>query len=90
MQSNGEAVVFVSGAFNVLHPGHLQLLRYAKERGGRLVVGVFSQNSSERKDLFADEVRLNSLRHINLVDDVLLTEGDVVDLVKELRPDLVV
>jgi len=29
--------VFVSGHFNVLHPGHLRLLRFAKEYGDRLV-----------------------------------------------------
>ncbi len=33
-------MVFVSGCFNVLHPGHLRLLRFAKECGDRLVVAV--------------------------------------------------
>ncbi|MFM7615722.1 MAG: adenylyltransferase/cytidyltransferase family protein [Synechococcales cyanobacterium] len=34
--------VFVSGNFNVLHPGHLRLLRFAKECGDRLIVAVQS------------------------------------------------
>ena len=34
--------VFVSGNFNVLHPGHLRLFRFARELGGRLIVGVQS------------------------------------------------
>ena len=34
--------VFVSGNFNVLHPGHLRLLRFAGELGDRLIVGVQS------------------------------------------------
>ena len=34
--------VFVSGHFNVIHPGHLRLLRFAKECGNRLVVAVES------------------------------------------------
>ena len=34
--------VFVSGNFNVLHPGHLRLLRFAKEYGAHLTVGVVS------------------------------------------------
>ena len=34
--------VFVSGTFNVLHPGHLRLLKFAKDSGERLVVGVLS------------------------------------------------
>ena len=32
--------VFVSGNFNVLHPGHLRLLRFAKEYGELLIVRV--------------------------------------------------
>ena len=34
--------VFVSGCFNILHPGHLRLLRSAKEYGDRLIVAVES------------------------------------------------
>ena len=34
--------VFVSGTFNVLHPGHLRLLKFAKDSGERLIVGVLS------------------------------------------------
>ena len=34
--------VFVSGHFNVLHPGHLRLFRFAKECGDILIVGVES------------------------------------------------
>jgi len=37
--------VFVSGNFNVLHPGHLRLLRFAKEYGDRLIVAVQSDLS---------------------------------------------
>ena len=34
--------VLVSGNFNILHPGHLRLLRFAKECGNRLIVAVES------------------------------------------------
>ena len=36
--------VFVSGHFNILHPGHLRLLRFAKEQGGKLIVGLESDS----------------------------------------------
>jgi len=36
----GRRVVFVSGNFNIIHPGHLRLLRFASECGDFLVVGV--------------------------------------------------
>ena len=34
--------VLVYGNFNVLHPGHLRLLRFAKAQGESLIVGVQS------------------------------------------------
>jgi len=41
--------VFVSGHFNVLHPGHLRLLRFAKECGDRLIIGLISDRTSRTK-----------------------------------------
>ena len=40
-------VAFVSGKFNVLHPGHLRLLQFAKEISDFLVVGVLDDQSGE-------------------------------------------
>ena len=34
--------VLVSGNFNILHPGHLRLLHFAKECGNRLIIAVES------------------------------------------------
>ena len=38
-------IVFVSGNFNTLHPGHLRLLRFAAECGDLLVVGVTNNDA---------------------------------------------
>ena len=34
--------IFISGNFNILHPGHLRLLRFARELGEELIVAVHS------------------------------------------------
>lgn len=34
--------IFISGNFNILHPGYLRLLKFAKKLGGYLTVGVTS------------------------------------------------
>lgn len=39
---NGQCVVFVSGCFDLLHPGHIRLLEQARSHGDILVVGVQS------------------------------------------------
>ena len=41
MQKN---VVLVTGNFNVLHPGHIRLLKFAKSFADKLIVGVFSDD----------------------------------------------
>ena len=41
-------VVFTNGVFDVLHAGHPKLLKYAKSKGNKLVVGVNSDSSVQR------------------------------------------
>ena len=48
MTMGNPTTVFASGHFNVLHPGHLRLLRFAKEIGGHLVVAVESDRIAGR------------------------------------------
>src|SRR6201985_2472216 len=40
-----KTIAFVSGNFNVVHPGHLRLLKFAAEQAEILVVGVNPDNS---------------------------------------------
>lgn len=48
---NGKRVVFASGAFDLLHPGHVRLIEQARSHGDVLVVGIESEaNSRERRD----------------------------------------
>ncbi len=82
--------VFVSGDFNVLHLGHLRLLRYASERGDRLVVGLFSHQPSRAAELFPDEVRLEALHHVSSVDEVVLIRDNLEQVIEEFRPAIVV
>ena len=42
---NGQRVVFVSGSFDLLNPGHIRLLEQARSHGDILVVGVQSDAS---------------------------------------------
>jgi rfaE bifunctional protein nucleotidyltransferase chain/domain len=46
---NGKRVVCAAGAFDLLHPGHVRLLEYARDLGDILIVGVQS-DASRRND----------------------------------------
>ena len=55
--------------FNVLHPGHLRLLRLAKECGNRLVVGVLSDRVAAHAAHVPEQLRLEGVRSNNWVDE---------------------
>jgi D-beta-D-heptose 7-phosphate kinase/D-beta-D-heptose 1-phosphate adenosyltransferase len=43
-----ETVVFTNGCFDLIHPGHIDLLKRAKALGTKLVVGINSDESVRR------------------------------------------
>ena len=83
-------IVFVSGRFNILHPGHLRLLKFAKECGDHLVVGVES-NKLAFGSVYVDEKdRLNSLKSINWVDEAFILKVPPKNYIKKKKPSIVV
>jgi D-beta-D-heptose 7-phosphate kinase/D-beta-D-heptose 1-phosphate adenosyltransferase len=89
-------VIFTNGCFDVLHKGHLTLLKQARSLGDKLVVGLNSDSSVKRlkgQDRPFNDVdtRREQLLLIPYVDDVIIFEEDTpYNLIKELRPDLIV
>jgi rfaE bifunctional protein kinase chain/domain len=78
----------VSGNFNIVHPGHLRLLKLAAEMADVLVVGL---NPDSTKGVSVPiAMRLESVRALSIVDHALLLDGDVVEFIAQLRPEFVV
>lgn len=82
--------VFVAGTFNVLHPGHLRLLKFAKENGSRLVVGVFTDRVAGVAAHVPQEFRLEAVKMNGLVDEAFFVDGPVEEVILQLKPGLVV
>ena len=82
--------VFVAGIFNVLHPGHIRLLKFAKECGDKLVVGVISDTLAADGAHVAQDFRLEAVKMNALVDEVFLVQTSVEQEVLRLKPDIVV
>lgn len=85
-----QRMVFVSGCFNVLHPGHLRLLRFAKECGNRLVVGVESDRIAGNAAHVPERLRLEGVQSNSWVDDAFIVDEPVTAAIARLRPDIVV
>ena len=88
--NNEQKTVLVSGHFNVIHPGHLRLLRFAKECGTRLVVVVESDRLAGNAAHVPENLRLEGVASNSYVDEAFIIDSPVVDIIKELRPDVVV
>jgi len=85
-----KGLVFVSGHFNVLHPGHLRLLRFAKECGDRLVVAIESDRMSGKAAHVPEDLRLECVQSNNWVDEAFIADVPITETIERLRPDIVV
>jgi len=82
--------IFVSGSFNVLHPGHIRLLRFAKDLKGKLIVGVLSDKYAGKTAYINEKLRLEGISSNNLVDEAFIINEPIENFIKKLKPDIVV
>ena len=82
--------IFISGNFNILHPGHLRLIKFARELGDRLVVGVISDKLGGDVIHIPEQLRLEGLSANSLVDEVMLVNKSLDTVIQNLKPDFVV
>lgn len=89
-------VVFTNGVFDLLHPGHIDVLLGARRCGDLLVVGLNSDASVRRlkgpeRPVRAEVDRAYVLAALAMVDAVVIFPEDTpIELVKALRPDVLV
>ena len=83
-------IVLVWGHFNVLHPGHVRLLRFAKECGDKLIVAVESDRLARNAAHVPEQLHLEGVQSNIWVDDAFLFDEPVVELIARIRPDVVV
>lgn len=91
-----KTLVFTNGCFDILHPGHIHLLREAADMGDLLVVGLNSDDSVRRlkgperplNDEASRALLLSSLVFVDFV--VLFSEDTPLNLIKQLKPEILV
>ncbi|WP_293751853.1 PfkB family carbohydrate kinase [uncultured Paraglaciecola sp.] len=87
---NNLVTTFISGCFNVIHPGHLRLLRFARESGGRLIVAVESDRIAGNSAHVPEQLRLEGISSNSWVDEAFIADEPISDIISRLRPDIVV
>ncbi|MEW6235768.1 MAG: adenylyltransferase/cytidyltransferase family protein [Candidatus Omnitrophota bacterium] len=93
-RGEGKKIVTTNGAFDIVHVGHVRLLKEAKEQGDILVVGLNSDASvkkykSERRPIVPQENRAILMEAIRYVDMILIfDEPESLRFVDEVKPDV--
>jgi D-sedoheptulose 7-phosphate isomerase len=89
-------VVFTNGCFDIIHPGHIDLLNRAKQLGTKLLVGINSDSSVRRikgepRPFLSQDDRAEILRNLKAVDEVqIFDETTPEKLIKQIKPDVLV
>jgi rfaE bifunctional protein nucleotidyltransferase chain/domain len=90
-------IVFTNGVFDLIHPGHVELLETARGEGNTLIVGVNSDASVQRlgkgndRPINHEGARARVLAGLAAVDCVVLFDAETpLDLIQSLAPDVLV
>ncbi|MEM7503748.1 MAG: PfkB family carbohydrate kinase [Pseudomonadota bacterium] len=81
-------IAFVSGNFNVIHPGHLRLFEFAASCADVLVVGVHQDGYGNT--ILPAGLRLESVSGVSKIDHAFVLPGTPEDFIRDLKPAVVV
>ena len=89
--------IWTNGCFDVLHRGHIELFKFAKSLGNRLIVGIDSddkvkQDKGPNRPLNTQEDRKLVLESLQYVDEVRIfnSSTELEGYIKEINPDIMV
>jgi D-beta-D-heptose 7-phosphate kinase/D-beta-D-heptose 1-phosphate adenosyltransferase len=89
-------LVFTNGVFDLLHPGHVDVLTAARAAGDALIVGLNSDDSVRRlkgpgRPIRSEAERAYVMAALEPVDAVVIFEQDTpLELVRHLQPSVIV
>jgi D-beta-D-heptose 7-phosphate kinase/D-beta-D-heptose 1-phosphate adenosyltransferase len=92
LKKEGKKIVFTNGGFDLIHAGHINSLKEAKEAGDILIVAINSDKSikklkGEKRPIMNQSGRAILLSAIRYVDFVIIfDEPDVKNLLKKIKP----
>tara|TARA_X000000950_G_C13880232_1_gene646579 strand:- start:1001 stop:1417 length:417 start_codon:yes stop_codon:yes gene_type:complete len=97
MNSKKSKIVFTNGCFDILHAGHVHLLKYSKTLGEKLIVGLNSDKSIKKlkkgknRPINNQKHRKLILESLRFVDQVIIfNEETPLKIIKKIKPDILV
>ncbi len=92
----GKKIVFTNGCFDLLHSGHIHILKEAKKRGDILIVGLNSDKSvkkikGKKRPLINEIDRAAHLESLEFVDFVVIYNDKTPEkIIRKINPDILV
>ena len=87
-----KTVVMCHGAFDIVHPGHLRHLAYAKEKADLLIASLTADEhilKADYRPYVPQELRAQNLAALEIVDFVIIDPNPTpIEHIKVLQPDL--
>ena len=89
-------VIFTNGCFDIIHRGHLELLKYCRSIGDKVIIGINSDKSVKRikgnnRPINTEEDRKFLLESLVFIDQVFIFDEDTpYNLINRIRPDIIV
>lgn len=96
LKAEGQVVSFTNGCFDILHPGHVTYLNFAREQGDVLVLGMNSdasvkRNKGDDRPIVCEQDRATVLAGLECIDYVVpFDEDEPRELIAALLPDVLV
>ncbi len=94
LRNEGKKISTTNGTFDIIHIGHIRLIREAKEQGDFLILGLNSDQSvkqykSEKRPIVHQEERAAIMEAIRYIDMILIfDEPESLRFVREVKPDV--
>jgi D-beta-D-heptose 7-phosphate kinase/D-beta-D-heptose 1-phosphate adenosyltransferase len=92
-----ELIVFTNGCFDMLHPGHVALIRHAASLGDKLIVGLNSDRSvrarkGSGRPVVSETQRARQIMALDCVHHVVIfdTEEELLNQISIIKPDVLV
>jgi D-beta-D-heptose 7-phosphate kinase/D-beta-D-heptose 1-phosphate adenosyltransferase len=95
-RASGKRIVFTNGCFDIIHLGHVQYFRWAKQQGDLLVVGVNTDSGIRRlkgpqRPVIPEDDRIGVLEELESIDYLVRFDEDTpIELIRQIKPDVLV
>lgn len=96
LRAGKQKLVFTNGCFDIIHPGHVDYLAFARKQGDALVVGLNSdasvrRNKGKHRPINSQADRAIVLASLECVDYVVIfSENEPKNIISKIIPDVLV